>query len=184
MSTVEIHTDEQSAAIIQTQLERLDLQNHCTIYKNDHSTDINMISASFQKKFSHPAHLGEILDEVIKQIQKSETQKTRFLDIAGSSLDTHHATLTHPAEISSAQQSPIQLTEKESEILAILARADKHTISRDNLLQNIWNYAENVETHTLETHIYRLRQKIEQDPATPKILLTTELGYKIGTKNY
>ena len=73
----------------------------------------------------------------------------------------------------------IVLTEKEVAILSCLAAAEGALISRRDLLTKVWGYAEGVETHTLETHIYRLRQKLEHDPAKPEILLTEEQGYSL-----
>jgi DNA-binding response OmpR family regulator len=71
----------------------------------------------------------------------------------------------------------IRLTEKECDILLTLYDADGKSVSRQTLLDQVWGYASNVETHTLETHIYRVRQKIEIDPAAPAFLLTDEQGY-------
>ncbi len=75
--------------------------------------------------------------------------------------------------------SPINLTDKERDILSYFCRADGHETDRKTLLDAIWGYAESVETHTLETHIYRLRQKIEADPSNPALLVTTEGGYAL-----
>ena len=74
----------------------------------------------------------------------------------------------------------IRLTEKERDILLTLFNAADRSVSREALLQTVWGYVEGLETHTLETHIYRLRQKIETDPSEPKIVLTTEDGYTLG----
>jgi DNA-binding response OmpR family regulator len=52
-------------------------------------------------------------------------------------------------------------------------------IARDVLLQEVWGYNSNVTTHTLETHIYRLRQKIEPDPGRARLLVTESGGYKL-----
>ncbi len=73
----------------------------------------------------------------------------------------------------------IRLTEKETAILRYLYRAGKRPISRDELLQDVWGYNSEVTTHTLETHIYRLRQKVEHDAANPSILVTEAGGYKL-----
>ena len=61
----------------------------------------------------------------------------------------------------------------------VFYRAGQRVISRDVLLQEVWGYNSNVTTHTLETHIYRLRQKIEVDPGRAKILVTESGGYKL-----
>ncbi len=73
----------------------------------------------------------------------------------------------------------LRLTEKETAILRYLYRAGEKTVTRDILLQEVWGYNSNVTTHTLETHIYRLRQKIERDPAVARLLVTEAGGYKL-----
>ena len=73
----------------------------------------------------------------------------------------------------------IRLTEKETAILRFLYRAGQTPMSRETLLQDVWGYNSGVTTHTLETHIYRLRQKIENDAANPTILVTEVGGYKL-----
>ncbi len=79
----------------------------------------------------------------------------------------------------SGQGSKLKLTEKETAILRFLYRADGKVVTRDILLTEVWGYNSNVTTHTLETHIYRLRQKIERDPSNAQILLTESGGYKL-----
>ena len=73
----------------------------------------------------------------------------------------------------------IRLTEKETAILRFLYRAGQQVVTRDVLLREVWGYNANVTTHTLETHIYRLRQKVERDPANAKLLVTEAGGYKL-----
>jgi DNA-binding response OmpR family regulator len=73
----------------------------------------------------------------------------------------------------------VRLTEKEISILRYLYRAGQRPVSRETLLQEVWGYNSGVTTHTLETHIYRLRQKIERDAAAPAILVTEAGGYKL-----
>ncbi|HQS10954.1 MAG: DNA-binding response regulator [Rhizobiales bacterium 24-66-13] len=75
--------------------------------------------------------------------------------------------------------SKIRLTEKETAILRYLYRAGKSPVARETLLQEVWGYNSGVTTHTLETHIYRLRQKIEPDPSAPTLLATQAGGYKL-----
>ncbi len=71
----------------------------------------------------------------------------------------------------------VRLTDKETSILKYLYRQGHDVISRDVLLKEVWGYNNRVTTHTLETHIYRLRQKIENDPANARLLVTKDGGY-------
>ena len=73
----------------------------------------------------------------------------------------------------------IRLTEKETDILRQLHGADQNELSRRELLRDIWGYKEGILSHTLETHIYRLRKKIEKNPSDATILITTESGYRL-----
>jgi len=73
----------------------------------------------------------------------------------------------------------IRLTEKETNILKYLYRATEGVVPRDVLLHEVWGYNAGVTTHTLETHIYRLRQKIEPDPSNAQILVTESGGYRL-----
>ena len=73
----------------------------------------------------------------------------------------------------------VRLTEKETNILKFLYRASERVVPRDVLLHEVWGYNAGVTTHTLETHIYRLRQKIEPDPSNAQILVTESGGYRL-----
>ncbi len=75
--------------------------------------------------------------------------------------------------------SKIRLTEKETSILKFLYRTGEKVVGRETLLHEVWGYNAGVTTHTLETHIYRLRQKIEKDPSNAEILVTETGGYKL-----
>ena len=79
-----------------------------------------------------------------------------------------------------ADDKKIRLTEKETNILKFLYRATEDVVPRDILLHAVWGYNAGVTTHTLETHIYRLRQKIEPDPGKASILITENGGYRLS----
>jgi DNA-binding response OmpR family regulator len=81
--------------------------------------------------------------------------------------------------LETAEGNKVRLTDKETSILKYLYRQGPKTISRDILLKEVWGYNNRVTTHTLETHIYRLRQKIERDPANARLLVTEDGGYRL-----
>ena len=81
--------------------------------------------------------------------------------------------------VDEAERKKVRLTEKETAILKYLYRAGDKIIGRDTLLNEVWGYNAGVTTHTLETHVYRLRQKIERDPAKAQILVTEPGGYRL-----
>jgi DNA-binding response OmpR family regulator len=82
-------------------------------------------------------------------------------------------------QLKSQKNDRIRLTEKEVAILKFLYRAGTRAVARQELLNEVWGYNPAVTTHTLETHIYRLRQKIEPDPANARLLLTEGGGYRL-----
>ena len=79
-----------------------------------------------------------------------------------------------------SDEKKIRLTEKETNILKYLYRAGGKSVARDELLSEVWGYNAAVTTHTLETHIYRLRQKIEPDPSVARLLMTEAGGYRLA----
>lgn len=78
-----------------------------------------------------------------------------------------------------ARGKKVRLTEKETNILKYLYRSGTKAVSREELLTEVWGYNAGVTTHTLETHIYRLRQKIEPEPGQARLLLTDAGGYRL-----
>ena len=87
----------------------------------------------------------------------------------------------HPAMkiLKTHDNNEIQLTEKETDILKFLYHTVEDVVPRDILLHEVWGYNNNVTTHTLETHIYRLRQKIERNPSVAELLVTEDGGYRL-----
>jgi DNA-binding response OmpR family regulator len=81
--------------------------------------------------------------------------------------------------VNNVTRKKIRLTDKETAILKYLYRSGNKVISRDVLLDEVWGYNAGVTTHTLETHVYRLRQKIEADPSRAQILVTEVGGYRL-----
>jgi DNA-binding response OmpR family regulator len=73
----------------------------------------------------------------------------------------------------------VRLTDKETSIIKYLFLVGERVVSRDVLLDEVWGYNAGVTTHTLETHVYRLRQKIERDPSNAVLLVTEPNGYRL-----
>lgn len=121
--------------------------------------------------FTKPLRLGNLLERIRRRQKSSSSIKGtgKAIKIAAQILDVENNFL-----------GTIRLTEKETAILIFLHENKNRTVARQELLDAVWGYAEGVETHTLETHIYRLRQKIEKDAANPKTLLTEENGYRLA----
>jgi DNA-binding response OmpR family regulator len=77
------------------------------------------------------------------------------------------------------EKTNVELTEKEVAILKCLISSGEEAVDRDTLLKQVWNYSPDVTTHTLETHIYRLRQKLEIDASIPRLIISKDGGFTI-----
>lgn len=131
---------------------------------------------------SLPFRAGTLVDRLNNIINGPGTclpEETIF--IGPYRLDMHDGRLL--PETQKEDGEVLYLTEKERAILYTLYEAQDKTVGRKELLNRVWEYADNVETHTLETHIYRLRQKIEEDPARPRLLITDNDGYFLKVNN-
>lgn len=73
----------------------------------------------------------------------------------------------------------IKLTEKEVAIIKYLHKIAPESADKEDLLENVWNYSASVTTHTIETHIYRLRQKVEKDGGS-QLIITENNGYRLN----
>jgi DNA-binding response OmpR family regulator len=76
-------------------------------------------------------------------------------------------------------KTKVELTGKEVDILKCLISSGEEAVDRDKLLKQVWNYSSDVTTHTLETHIYRLRQKLEIDSTVPRLIISKGGGFTI-----
>ena len=88
----------------------------------------------------------------------------------------------HPATkeiINVRNNNVVKLTEKEVAVVKYLYKSKDKTVSKNDLLRDVWDYNADVTTHTIETHIYRLRQKVEQDDSSTQLIITEDGGYKL-----
>ncbi|MDT3685218.1 MAG: response regulator transcription factor [Pseudorhodoplanes sp.] len=120
-----------------------------------------------------PFRFAVLLARIRAQLRQHEASEDAVFTIGPYSFRPSSKLLTTP------KGSKVRLTEKETAILRYLYRAGQQPVSRETLLQEVWGYNSGVTTHTLETHVYRLRQKVEQDAANPSILVTDSGGYKL-----
>ncbi|NCY23906.1 MAG: DNA-binding response regulator [Alphaproteobacteria bacterium] len=124
-----------------------------------------------------PFRLNELLARLRAQL--------RVFDNSEHAVFTVGPYLFRPASkqlVESGRNRKIRLTEKEAAILKYLYRAAGKPVPRQTLLNEVWGYNSAVTTHTLETHIYRLRQKIEPDPNDTRLLLTEGGGYRLDAR--
>ena len=80
------------------------------------------------------------------------------------------------------EKTKVELTEKEVAILQCLISSGDEVVNRDMLLKRVWNYSPDVTTHTLETHIYRLRQKLEINASIPRLIISKDGGFTIASR--
>ncbi|MBL6455226.1 response regulator transcription factor [Belnapia sp. T6] len=122
-----------------------------------------------------PFRLPELLARVRAQLRVFDNSEDAVFTIGPYMFRPSAKLLLEPA-----RNRKIRLTDKESAILKFLYRAGGKPVQRQVLLNEVWGYNSAVTTHTLETHVYRLRQKIEPDPANASLLLTASGGYKLA----
>jgi len=122
------------------------------------------------KPFKFPVLLARIR----AQLRQHEQSEDAVFQIGPYSFQPAAKTMTDDGG------KKVRLTEKETNILKFLYRAGGRMVERDVLLREVWGYNAEVTTHTLETHVYRLRQKIEEEPANAQILLTETGGYRLS----
>lgn len=121
-----------------------------------------------------PFRFAELLARVRAQLRQLDASEDAEFPIGPYVFKPGQKLLANP------DGRDIRLTEKETAILRFLLRAKPKAVGRDILLREVWGYNAGVDTHTLETHIYRLRQKIEPTPGQSSILLTEADGYALG----
>ena len=120
-----------------------------------------------------PFRLNELLARLRAHLRQSEHNDDAVLTIGPYTFRPSAKLMTD-----ASGRKKVRLTEKETAILKFLYRAGR-VIGRNTLLGEVWGYNAGVTTHTLETHVYRLRQKIERDPAHAEILVTEPGGYRL-----
>ncbi|MCX7383993.1 MAG: response regulator transcription factor [Alphaproteobacteria bacterium] len=122
-----------------------------------------------------PFRLAELVARLRAQMRVFETSEDAVLVIGPYHFRPGSRSLTDPTT-----NRRVRLTEKEAAVLKHLYRAGSTPVPRQALLRDVWGYASGASTHTVETHIYRLRRKIEPDERVARILVNTDGGYRLG----
>jgi DNA-binding response OmpR family regulator len=141
-----------------------------------HDTDSDTIlglESGANDYVTKPFRFAVLLARIRAQLRQHEASEDAVFNIGPYTFRPSSRLLLSP------KGNKVRLTEKETAILRYLYRAGQRPVSRDTLLQEVWGYNSGVTTHTLETHIYRLRQKVERDAANPSILVTEAGGYRL-----
>ena len=120
-----------------------------------------------------PFKFAVFLARIRAQLRQYEASEDAVFQIGSYTLRSSAKLLV------SEKGSKLKLTEKETAILRFHFRARQKAVRHDVLLAEVWGYHNRLNTHTLETHIYRLRQKIEDNPSRPRILVTEPDGYRL-----
>ncbi len=142
---------------------------------SDAETDVvRGLDSGANDYIAKPFKLAVLLARLRAQLRTFENSEDAVFSIGPYTFRPAAKLLQEPA-----RNRRIRLTEKEAAILKFLYRAGGRAVARQVLLNEVWGYNAAVTTHTLETHIYRLRQKIEPDPANARLLVTEGGGYRL-----
>ena len=139
------------------------------------SDTVQGLEAGASDYVTKPFRLGILIARIKAQLRQHEQSDDAIFAIGPYRFRPASKLLIDPEK-----NRRIRLTEKETAILKYLFRAGDRPITRDVLLNEVWGYNSGVTTHTLETHVYRLRQKIERNPAKAEILVTEPGGYRLA----
>ena len=141
-----------------------------------HDTDSDTIlglEAGANDYVTKPFRFAVLLARIRAQLRQHEQSEDATFSVGPYIFKPSQKLMTDP------KGGKVRLTEKEASIIKYLYRAGEKVVTRDVLLEEVWGYNSGVTTHTLETHVYRLRQKIERDPSNAEILVTESGGYKL-----
>jgi DNA-binding response OmpR family regulator len=132
------------------------------------------LDAGANDYITKPFRLGVLLARLRAQLRQHEQSEDAIFTIGPYTFRPSAKMLIH-----GENKKKVRLTEKETAILKYLYRSGHLVVGRETLLGEVWGYNAGVTTHTLETHVYRLRQKIETDPSNAQILVTEPGGYRL-----
>ena len=137
----------------------------------DHDSEVN--------RHNLPIRIGRLMDHIVTRLSDPKQIGPYRFNPGARTLVKEGGFKEEGIKESGVKEDAQSMPLTEKEAAALVYILENGPVNRNDLLRDIWLYSEGIETHTIESHIYRLRQKIEDDPANPQILITTEDGYAI-----
>lgn len=169
----QILADQTNCTILESYLQGGAWHERYEMYPDEALGKEIIVKLDHERHFKAPVRLGDVLDYLGFLLRREDKAATALVRLCNGVLNPATSMFIN------SNGHDIRLTEKEVEILLCLHARGGGVIARLDLLHQLWGYVDGVETHTLETHMYRLRQKIESDPSAPVFLITEENGYSL-----
>jgi len=162
-----------NAVIIEAKVEKKDFSNKINIPKIfiHKETQKRLLKNPFELVFKLPMNIIHFNQIVIDLCKKHEFSKNSLVKIMDYTLDKNERTLKKGEKL-------LKITEKETHFIDMLNK-QKKSLSKNYILENIWSYSSGTDTHTVETHIYRLRQKIKNSFGDSNFIKNTDEGYSL-----
>tara|TARA_B100001029_G_scaffold167381_1_gene160527 strand:+ start:336 stop:986 length:651 start_codon:yes stop_codon:yes gene_type:complete len=157
-------------------IKLLENNNIKKIYLINNTTDIkaNPKIKSEIILIDTPTYINEFFDRVYNDILQELKNKKSIINFKKFNYDFNARSLFD-------SKNSLRFTEKENEIFSCLLSYKNKQVSKKQLLKDIWQYSDQIDTHTLETHIYSLRKKLETELGLENFLNHLEEGYQLDT---
>ena len=156
--------------------KKIKIGNFPMIYIAESKKLLNKFSNSLKEELIIPFKITDFEKKVVSLIAKNQFRKNSLINLNGYTIDKNERKLKK-------NNLEIQLSEKEINFLILFSK-NKEPINRNAVLKNVWRYSEKSETHTIETHIHRLRKKIFEKFGDNNFIKNNNKGYYIWKKNH
>ena len=147
------------------------INNFPSILITESSVPKSMLSSELSEQLKMPFTILEFEKKVISLLAKNEFRKNSLIQLDDYIIDKNERKIKK-------NDLELQLSEKEINFLILFSK-NKEPISRNLVLKNVWNYSSKTETHTVETHIHRLRKKILEKFGDDNFIKNNNKGYYI-----
>ena len=152
-------------------IDKIKVSEFPSIFITETSDLKNLLSGELCEQLHMPFTIKELEEKIISLIAKNKFKKNSLIHLSGYIIDKNERKIKK-------NNLELQLSEKEINFL-ILFSESKKPINKDLLLKSVWNYSTQSETHTVETHIYRLRKKILKKFGDSNFIKNNNRGYYI-----